>query len=154
MAKIVTVDDRFSIQQAVAVADGRITAVGTEPRRPAAAGPDAEVTDLQGATVIPGLIDNHNHFVRGTEHWRSEVRLDGVTDRAEILERLRDRAATLRPGEWLLMLGGWHTDQLRGDRCDLTCEELRRHRRGPSRVHPGRLQPCVREHGPADRPRR
>ncbi|HEX3964754.1 MAG TPA: amidohydrolase [Trebonia sp.] len=123
-AKIVTVDDRFSIQQAVAVAKGRITAVGSADNVLAAAGPDAEVTDLQGATVIPGLIDNHNHFVRGTVHWRSEVRLDGITERADVLARLRDRAASLRPGEWLLALGGWHTDQLRGDRSDLTRAEL------------------------------
>ena len=122
--KIVTVDDRFSIRQAVAVTDGRITATGTDDEVLATAGPGAEVTDLGGATVIPGLIDNHNHFVRGTEHWRSEVRLDGVTGRAEVLRRLADRAASLRPGEWLLTLGGWHTDQLNGDRSDLTREEL------------------------------
>jgi predicted amidohydrolase YtcJ len=122
--KIVTVDERFSIQQAVGVADGRIFAVGTDAEVLAAAGPGAGVTDLGGATVIPGLIDNHNHFVRGTEHWRSEVRLDGVTERAEVLRRLADRAAGLGPGEWLLTLGGWHTDQLNGDRTDLTRAEL------------------------------
>jgi predicted amidohydrolase YtcJ len=122
--KIVTVDDRFSIQQAVAITDGRITAVGSDAEARQAAGPKAEVTDLQGATVIPGLIDNHNHFVRGTEHWRSEVRLDGVTERAEILARLADRAASLRPGDWLLTLGGWHTDQLSGERTGLTLGEL------------------------------
>jgi predicted amidohydrolase YtcJ len=123
-AKIVTVDERFSIQQAVAITDGRITAVGTDAEVRAAAGRGAEVTDLGGATVIPGLIDNHNHFVRGTEHWRSEVRLDGVTSRAEVLARLADRAATLHPGDWLLTLGGWHTDQLSGDRRDLRLDEL------------------------------
>lgn len=122
--KIVTVDDQFSIQQAVMITDGRITAVGSDAEVREAAGPEAEVTDLQGATVIPGLIDNHNHFVRGTEHWRSEVRLDGVTERAEVLKRLADRAAVLRPGDWLLTLGGWHTDQLSGDRSDLTLGEL------------------------------
>jgi predicted amidohydrolase YtcJ len=122
--KIVTVDERFSIQRAMAVTDGRITAVGTDAEVLAAAGRGAEVIDLGGATVIPGLIDNHNHFVRGTEHWQGEVRLDGVTERAQILARLADRAATLRPGEWLLTLGGWHTDQLNGDRRDLTLDEL------------------------------
>jgi hypothetical protein len=122
--KIVTVDDQFSIQRAVAITDGRITAVSSDAEARRVAGPEAEVTDLHGATVIPGLIDNHNHFVRGTEHWRGEIRLDGVTERAEILKRLRDRAATLRPGDWLLTLGGWHTDQLSGDRSHLTLAEL------------------------------
>src|SRR6266700_878147 len=122
--KIVTADDRFSVQQAVAVADGQFIAVGSNEAALAAAGPGAEVTDLRGATVIPGLIDNHNHFVRGTVHWPSEVRLDGLTSREEVLARLRDRAATLHAGDWLLTLGGWHTDQLLGDRGDLTLADL------------------------------
>jgi predicted amidohydrolase YtcJ len=122
--KIVTVDERFSVQQAVAVADGRIIAVGTNAEILDHAGPHAQVTDLGGATVIPGLIDNHNHFVRGAVHWAQEVRLEGATNRQEVLTRLRDRALQLQPGDWLLTLGGWHTDQLRGDRSDLTLEEL------------------------------
>jgi predicted amidohydrolase YtcJ len=108
----------------VAVADGKIIAVGSNAEALAAGGAGAEITDLGGATVIPGLIDNHNHFVRGTVHWRSEVRLDGVTSREEALGRLRDRVTALQAGAWLLTLGGWHTDQLHGDRSDLTLAEL------------------------------
>lgn len=134
--KIVTVDERFSVQRAVAVRDGRIVAVGTDDEARAKAGPDAEVTDLQGATVIPGLIDNHNHFVRGTEHWCSEVRMEGATRRDEVMARLRERAAVLRPGEWLLTLGGWHTDQLTGDRTDITLGELD----AIAREHPAFIQ--------------
>lgn len=78
--KIVTVDDQFSVCQAVAIDSGRVVAVGTDAAVKAHAGPGAEVTDLGGATVIPGLIDNHNHFVRATEH--VEVRLDGARTRA------------------------------------------------------------------------
>src|SRR5215471_13879976 len=100
-AKVVTVDDQFSVKQAVAVSDGKIIAVGSGDEARAAAGPGAEVTDLAGATVIPGLIDNHHHFVRATVHWLSEVRLDGVTSRDEVLERLRNRAARTAPGGWL-----------------------------------------------------
>jgi len=121
--KIVTVDDQFSVQQAVAVDGDRIAAVGTSAAiREAHAGPATHVVDLGGATVIPGLIDNHNHFVRATEHM--EVRLDGVRTRTAALDRIESAAAMLPHGQWLLTLGGWHEDQWTGDRRELTREEL------------------------------
>lgn len=119
---IVTVDDQFSIRQAVATDADRITAVGEDAAVLARAAPDARVVDLGGATVIPGLIDNHNHFVRATEH--AEARLDGVRTRAEALELLARRAAGLGDGQWLLTLGGWHEEQWLGDRRELTLAEL------------------------------
>lgn len=122
--KIVTVDDRFSIQQAVAIEGARITAVGTDAAIRALAGPETKVVDLKGRTVIPGLIDNHNHLIRGTEYWTSEARLEGVRTRAQVLETLRAKARALPKGEWLLTLGGWYEDQLAGDRRDLTMAEL------------------------------
>lgn len=67
------------------------------------------MVDLRGRTVIPGLIDNHNHFVRATEH--VEVRLEGVRSRADALAALRRGAAALAPDQWLLTLGGWHEEQ-------------------------------------------
>jgi len=119
---IVTVDDQFSVAEAVAIDGERITAVGPAAAVRARAEPGATVTDLRGATVIPGLIDNHNHFVRATEH--VEVRLEGVRTRAGALDLLRGRAAGLDPGQWLLTLGGWHEDQWEGDRSHLTLAEL------------------------------
>ena len=120
--KIVTVDEQFSIGQAVAIDGERITAVGDDAAVLARAAADARVADLGGATVIPGLIDNHNHFVRATEH--AEVRLDGVRTRAEALELLARRAAGLGDGRWLLTLGGWHEEQWHGDRREFTLAEL------------------------------
>ncbi|MGH3290446.1 MAG: TIGR03618 family F420-dependent PPOX class oxidoreductase [Trebonia sp.] len=120
--KIVTVDERFSIASAVAIDGDRVTATGTSAAVLAAAGPGAEVVDLRGRTVIPGLIDNHNHFVRATEH--AEVRLDGVRGRAGALAVLGRGAAELAPGQWLLTLGGWHEEQWAGDRRELTLAEL------------------------------
>ena len=64
--KIVTVDDQFSVRQAVAIDGDRVAAVGSDEAVRAQAGPQATVIDLGGKTVIPGLIDNHNHFVRLT----------------------------------------------------------------------------------------
>ncbi|MGC1753227.1 MAG: amidohydrolase family protein [Trebonia sp.] len=120
--KIVTVDEQFSIRQAVAIEGERITAVGEDAAVLARAAPDARVVDLGGRTVIPGLIDNHNHFVRATEH--AEVRLDGVRTRAAALDLLARRAAGLGDGQWLLTLGGWHEEQWAGDRRELTLAEL------------------------------
>ena len=89
--KIVTVDEQFSIRQAVAIEGERITAVGEDAAVLARSPADARVADLGGRTVIPGLIDNHNHFVRATEH--AEVRLDGVRTRAAALDLLARGAA-------------------------------------------------------------
>ena len=57
--KIVTVDDRFTIAQAVAIQGQRIVAVGGSGEIRKLAGGGTRVIDLKGKTVIPGLIDNH-----------------------------------------------------------------------------------------------
>jgi predicted amidohydrolase YtcJ len=120
--KIVTVDEQFSIRQAMAMEGERITAVGEDATVLARSPAGARVADLGGRTVIPGLIDNHNHFVRATEH--AEVRLDGVRTRAAALDLLARGAAGLAAGQWLLTLGGWHEEQWAGDRRELTLAEL------------------------------
>ena len=73
--KIVTVDDRFSIGQALAIRGQRILAVGSTADIEKLHGPATRVIDLAGRTVIPGLIDNHSHWVRAAEH--DELRFDG-----------------------------------------------------------------------------
>lgn len=122
--KIVTVDDFFSIREAVAVSGERILAVGTTTEIRTLAGPSTTIIDLDGRTVVPGLIDNHNHIIRATEYWPNEARLDGVTSRLEALTRLEDKADSLPPGEWLMSLGGWTEAQFIGNRSDFTLEEL------------------------------
>jgi predicted amidohydrolase YtcJ len=122
--KIVTVDDYFSIEEAVAISGERIVAVGTDAAVRALAGPGTIVVDLDGRTVIPGLIDNHNHIIRATEYWPNEARLDGVTNRFEALALLEAKAESLPEGEWLMALGGWTEAQFIGNRADFTLEEL------------------------------
>src|SRR5213593_274667 len=62
--KIITADEKFSIAQAVAVRGGRIALVGSDESVLAGEkGPKTEVIDLQGRTVLPGLIDSHVHAV-------------------------------------------------------------------------------------------
>src|SRR6516225_8621329 len=77
--KIVTVDDRFTIAEALAVKGERILAVGSNAEIEKHKGPLTRVVDLNRRTVIPGLIDNHAHYMRAAEYWHREVRLDGIT---------------------------------------------------------------------------
>ena len=122
--KIVTVDDIFSIQEAVAIRGDRIAAVGDNDRMLALAGPDTWSVDLGGRTVIPGLIDNHNHIIRATEYWPNEARLDGLASRQEALALLEAKANSLPEGEWLMSLGGWTENQFSDSRTDFTLAEL------------------------------
>ncbi|HEY5618614.1 MAG TPA: amidohydrolase family protein, partial [Vicinamibacterales bacterium] len=62
--KILTVDAQFSTQSALAVREGKIVAVGRDDEIRKLAGPPTRTIDLQGRTVIPGLIDSHMHATR------------------------------------------------------------------------------------------
>src|SRR3974390_3039697 len=120
--KIVTVDDRFTIAQALAIKGQRIVAVGSTAEIDKLKGPQTRIIDLAGRTVIPGLIDNHAHWVRAAEH--DEVRFDGVTSRARALKLLADRVAQTSPGEWIAVLGGWSEEQFTDDQKRFTRAEL------------------------------
>ena len=109
--KIVTVDDRFTIAQALAIKGRRIVAVGGNAEIRDRAGGNTRVIDLQGRSVIPGLIDNHAHFIRVAEKWHYEMRLDGITSRKQVVKMIEDRARVAKPGEWIVALGGWSEEQ-------------------------------------------
>jgi predicted amidohydrolase YtcJ len=122
--KIVTVDDRFTIAQALAIRGGRIVKVGATAEIGALKGPSTRVIDLGGRTVIPGLIDNHAHWVRAAEH--DELRFDGVTSRRRALEMLAERVRTTPPGVWIVVLGGWSEEQFTDDPRGFPLDELDR----------------------------
>jgi predicted amidohydrolase YtcJ len=122
--KIITVDPRFSFAQAVAIRGERILAVGGNADVLEFQTRGTKIIDLKKQTVIPGLIDNHAHFIRAPEH--DELRLDGVTSRARALAMLAERARAARPGEWIVTLGGWAEDQFSDDPRGFPLEELDR----------------------------
>jgi predicted amidohydrolase YtcJ len=124
--KIITVDDRFSIAQAIAIRGERIVAVGTNEEIAPLAGVKTRRIDLRGRAVVPGLIDNHAHIMEEGRIWQQELRLDGVDSRAAALEMVRTKANTLTPGAWVYTLGGWSIDQFTDDRRPFTREELDR----------------------------
>ena len=101
-AKVVTVDEKFSIHQAVAVEGDKILAVGTNADVLKLRGAGTEVLDLQGKTVIPGLIDSHTHPGTAAMH-----EFDGVIPDMEtiddVLKYVASRASALPEGEWITL---------------------------------------------------
>src|ERR1700720_2915821 len=93
--KVVTVDGQFSIRQAIAIHDGRIVALGSTADVQALAGPATRIIDLQGRTVIPGLIDSHIHAIRAALSFSTEVNWIGVSSLAAALGRISSAARTM-----------------------------------------------------------
>jgi predicted amidohydrolase YtcJ len=122
--KIITVDDRFSIAQAVAIRGDRIVAVGTNQDITRLAGANTRRIDLRGRAVIPGLIDNHAHYQEEGAYWTEELRLDGVETRQQAIEMIRARAKQRGPGAWIYTLGGWAPEQFTDDDRPFTRDEL------------------------------
>ena len=122
--KIITVDERFTIAQAVAIRGQRIVAVGTNQEINQLAGANTKRIDLKGKAVIPGLIDNHMHLLRGGTTWQYEVRLDGVGTRKQAMEMLSARAKSVGPGQWVYTMGGFAREQFADDPKPFTRQEL------------------------------
>ena len=98
-ARVYTVDAQNPTAEAFAVDEGRLVAVGSEADV-LAAYPDWDRRDLDGLTVIPGLIDAHAHLM-GLGESLLQADLVGTTSKAEIVERLRAFAVDLPEGAWL-----------------------------------------------------
>ncbi len=111
--KVLTVDPDFSTQQAVAIQGERILSVGGNSQIRQLVNSGTKVIDLKGKTLIPGLIDNHVHFIRHALRWEHEARIDGVTSRQKALDIISARAKSLKRGEWVLIIGGWSPGQFR-----------------------------------------
>ena len=122
--KIVTADTRGTTHEALAVGDGRIVALGTsnDLRRLASSG--TRVVDLGGRTVIPGLIDSHIHAIRAALSYGTEVHWFGAASVQEALDRLRTAARAAKPGQWLIVAGGWTDEQFKERRRPTQAELL------------------------------
>jgi predicted amidohydrolase YtcJ len=109
--KIITLDERSTVAEALAVRDGKIVAVGRSTDIRNLAGPATRIIDLGSRTVIPGLIDSHMHAIRAALFYATEVNWIGTRSIPEAMERIATAARTLRPGRWIIVAGGWTEQQ-------------------------------------------
>lgn len=128
--KVLTVDENFSIVEAVAVSGNTIQAVGSTLDMQALAADNTEIIDLKGKTVTPGIIDVHNHLIYNAPIWPNNTRLENARTRVQALEILAKKAEEIGPGDGaehvIFGFGGWKPLQFSDDTSQLTLEELDR----------------------------
>ena len=99
-ARVRTLDEARPSAEAVAIADGMVVAVGDRQDVADWRGASPEVIDLQGAAVLPGLVDSHQHPFLGTQEARG-VDLAGVRTLDGVLAALRKERLRCNDGEWV-----------------------------------------------------
>ncbi|HEU6449797.1 MAG TPA: amidohydrolase [Gemmatimonadaceae bacterium] len=107
-ARVWTGNPRRPWADAVAARGDTIAAVGTSAEVKKAAGDGARIIDAKGAMVVPGFNDSHVHFIDGGFRL-SSVQLRDAKTPEEFISRIKEYAATVKPGTWI-MGGDWdHT---------------------------------------------
>lgn len=121
-AKIYTGDPMRPQASAIAIKDGRITAVGDDADIAGLISAKTRVVDALNRRVIPGLNDSHLHVIRGGLNYVLELRWDGVPTLRQALAMLREQAARTPKGQWVRVVGGWSADQFAEKRLPTVAE--------------------------------
>lgn len=122
--KILTVDADFRVRRSARNQRRSYRRTRHGRRGGALCGSNTRITDVKGATVIPGLIDNHFHFTRAVGRWHQQARFESLNSRREVLRILAAKAASLKPGDWIMVQGGWTARQSADAPGGFTLEEL------------------------------
>src|SRR6201998_4173116 len=118
-----TLDRGNPTASAVAIKDGAFTSVGHDQEVMKLAGPSTKVIDLRGPPVLPGLIDNHLHIIRGGLNFNMELRWDGVRSLGDAMAMLKKQVAITPAPQWVRVVGGFTEHQFEEKRLP-TIEEL------------------------------
>ena len=118
-----TLDRTNPTASAVGIKDGVFVAVGHDHEVMKLAEPSTRVIDLKGRRVLPGLIDNHLHIIRGGLNFNMELRWDGVRSLADAMAMLKRQVAVTPPPQWVRVVGGFTEHQFAEKRLP-TIEEL------------------------------
>ena len=121
--RFTTLDRANPAASAVAIKDGLFMAVGADEEVAPLAAEETRVVDLKGRRVLPGLIDNHLHIIRGGLNFDMELRWDGVRSLADAMSMLKRQVAITPPPQWVRVVGGFTAHQFAEKRLP-TIEEL------------------------------
>jgi len=109
--RITTLNPQKPEVSALAIADGRIAAVGTDDEVLSQVSSQTKRIDLKGRRVIPGLNDSHLHVIRAGLFYNLELRWDGVPSLSQAMEQLKAQADNTPPPQWVRVIGGWNEFQ-------------------------------------------
>ncbi len=121
--RITTQDSTRPEVSAIAIADGRVAAIGTDDEVKRLGEPKTQYVDLENRRVIPGLNDSHLHVIRAGLFANLELRWDGTPTLAQALRQLKSQAERTPPPQWVRVVGGWNEFQFAEGRMP-TFEEL------------------------------
>lgn len=99
-ANVVTVDGNDTIAEAIAIRGDKIVAVGTDEQVLKLRGPKTQVFELDGKTVLPGLIDSHVHPT-GAAMYEFENEIPEMNSIQDVLDYIAARAKVTEPGKWI-----------------------------------------------------
>ncbi|ASF45102.1 amidohydrolase [Methylovulum psychrotolerans] len=120
--KITTLDAQQPEVTALAIAAGKIIAMGSDLDIQALATELTLAIDLQGKRVVPGLNDSHLHLIRGGLNYNMELRWEGVGSVADALAMLQLQAARTPAPQWVRVVGGWSEFQFKEKRMPTLAE--------------------------------
>ena len=106
-----TLDRTNPVASAVAIKDGKFLAVGLDQEIMLLAGAATKVIDLKRRCVLPGLVDNHAHMIRGGLSYNLELRWDGVRSLADAMDMLKRQVAITPAPQWVRVVGGFTEHQ-------------------------------------------
>lgn len=114
--KITTLDPQKPEVSAIAIADGRIAAIGSDDDVLSKASDKTVKVDLKRRRVIPGLNDSHLHVIRAGLFYNLELRWDGVPSIDQAMIQLKEQADRTPPPQWVRVIGGWNEFQFKEGR--------------------------------------
>jgi predicted amidohydrolase YtcJ len=108
---ITTLDPSNPMANAIAISAGRFTQVGDANEILPLASQRTRIIDLKGRRVLPGLMDNHIHIIRGGLNFNMELRWDGVRSLSDAMSMLKHQVATTPAPQWVRVVGGFSEHQ-------------------------------------------